>query len=189
MSKITICNRALGLLGERAITSLNDTDNERSVECKLHYEPSVRYLLARGRFAFSLDRATLVPDPQAPAFGFSTKHRLPTDPKYLTLFEINGYDECPFEYEIEGQFFLSNKDTIQIRYVKRVEEAQFTAEFEEALVSLLASRMALKLTGSSSTKQAHEVEAERLYLEAVTIDWSSRPPRKIYRQPGRAAFL
>lgn len=59
MSEVDLCNRALGLVGARAlINSLNDPV-QAAVQCKLHYTPTRKMLLRAAHWGFARRQLTL----------------------------------------------------------------------------------------------------------------------------------
>ncbi|MBE3143571.1 MAG: hypothetical protein IMZ61_06570 [Planctomycetes bacterium] len=92
----------------------------------------------------------------APSFEWDYQYYLPAD--FLRLkkvYEDDGTDEVDDRWEIEGKRILTNYDTCNIKYVRKVTDP---TEFEELFAEVLILRMAMKFinplakTGSDTLK-------------------------------------
>lgn len=147
-SEVDIVNSALIKIGEATLDSLNDTG--KAARLARQQYPLARRALLRGyRWNFAVERAVLAADETPPAFGFSTRYRLPAD--YLHLIgistgdeDLRNYTSTTFVYKLEGQYVLTgggsdDNGALNIFYTKDVENvALFDALFAEALAMWLA---------------------------------------------------
>jgi hypothetical protein len=148
-SVIEICNKALSLLGQKPIVSLEDDSNE-AFACRLHW-PLLRDEVLEGhRWNCVTTRASLARLSSAPAFGYTYQFQLPSDCLYITRTE----PECLFE--IEGRKLLTDETEVDIVYTKSEEDStKYSPQLAAAFSFLLASELAPGMTSSNS-------EAERL---------------------------
>lgn len=180
MTPVDICNMALGRLGEAKIISLDDASKPART-CKLFYEQTRDACLRAHRWNFAKDRATLSRLTADPAFGWEAAYTLPTD--CLRVLSLNGEtEEEGEEFDIEGRKLLTDSTSAQIVYIKKVTDSeQFDSLFCEALSALLASKVAVSLTGSQSRADDLRREYESLVKPAaVKVDASESKPRKSY---------
>ncbi len=146
----SICNLALGKLGEKRIMALSDS-SQAARFCTLFYEQTRDEILRSHAWNFATSRATLSELAAAPAFGWENQFALPSD--CLRVLQLNGYEELQARdlFEIEGRNLLTDEDTAEIKYTARITDAnQFDPLFIAALASLLASKLCVPLTGARS---------------------------------------
>ena len=158
----TICNLALGMLGQNAIMSLDDA-SQAARFCKQFYTHTRDAVLQTAQWNFAIKRASLSRLADAPISGWQYQYQLPTD--HLRVIELNGADvSARFgEFSIEGNRLLTDDDGAVIRYISRVEDANlFDALFIETLATKLASKLAKPLTGNAQEAQALTTELVRL---------------------------
>ena len=146
----SICNLALGRIGDERIMSLTDA-SQSARYCKLFYEQTRDEVLRSHLWNFAVVRTTLTALADAPDFGWDMQYQLPND--FLRLCQLNGWNSWePLDlYEIEGDKLLTDETTCQIRYIQRIKDASlFDSLFIEALSLKLASKIARPLTGTQS---------------------------------------
>lgn len=172
VSAVSICNRALQLLGSTSITSLTD-DNDRARAMNLAYEPVRRRELQVRRWRFSISRTSLPALAATPDSGYSYQYQVPND--FLRLIEggdlltpadlsdYRGAEEAL--YSIEGQAILTDIGApLSIRYLRDVTDtASFHPAFVEALSAALAAETCERITGSTAKLQ----ELRDMYREKV----------------------
>jgi hypothetical protein len=144
----TICNLALGKLGEKRIMSIDDNDPVAR-QCRLFYAQTRDEVLRAHRWNFAIKRITLVQLTAGPEFGWSYQYALPND--CLRVLQINGWEanERQDEWQGEGGNLLCDEDSVQLRYIGRIEDAAtFDPLFVEAITVKLASKLAQSITGS-----------------------------------------
>ena len=106
----------------------------------------------------------------APSFEWDYQYYLPEN--FLRLKKVHeddGTDEVDDRWEIEGRRILTNYDTCNIKYVRKV---TVPAEFEDLFVEVLILRCALKLTsplagtGTSARELKAGIQEELRYAES-----------------------
>jgi hypothetical protein len=146
----SICNLALGRIGDERIMSLNDA-SQSARYCKLFYSQTRDEVLRSHAWNFATARTTLTALADPPAFGWDLQYQLPND--FLRLCQLNSWDAWePLDlFELEGDKLLTNESKAEIKYIYRITDVSiFDTIFIEALSLKLASKIARPLTGSQS---------------------------------------
>lgn len=155
ITKISIINRALQILGNQSISSLNE--NSRGAKAMLRaYDSIFVSELSAHTWNFAIKRASLAADPTPPIFGKSRYFPLPADFLYLAPEETTYGNPNPRDFQIEGHSIVSSNDApLPIRYVSlSVTESEFSATFAEAFSCALAMATCEEITNSNSKLQS-----------------------------------
>jgi hypothetical protein len=160
---VSICNRALQLLGDEGIIALTD-DNNRGRAMATAY-PAVRDAeLRRRRWNFAKARASLAALITAPlGTQFTTEYQLPND--CLALRQVGDFDIGPDMsdyrsapngfFSVEGRKILANfSPPLFILYTAQVGSDLFDAAFAEALSARIAKETCYRITQSTEREQA-----------------------------------
>ncbi|MBV5325383.1 MAG: hypothetical protein J0626_09000 [Rhodospirillaceae bacterium] len=179
ISTVSICNRALDLLGADPITSLEDGSKAANL-CQRNFEPSADSVLRLYPWNAALRRARLPALSETPAWGYLYQYQLPQGPEpafCLRLLEIdNGSD-----YRVEGRRILADYAApLDILYIGRVTD---TATFDPLLAEAVAAKLAVHLAGNL-TESGSRIEAARNYLREILAQ-----AKAIDAQEGGAASL
>lgn len=120
--------------------------------------------------------ATIVPH-----YKWSFQYRLPED--FLRLREVYEYDcsypsncngkymndtscHCSDRYEIEGQYILTDYDTLNIQYVQKITDPdKFDILFRETLVLRLAMKLVPTLAGTKAPELTADIRDELFRAE------------------------
>lgn len=159
-TQTTIINRALQLLGYKAVGSIND--NDRGAKAMLRaYDSVLADELRAHHWNFALKRAVLPASATPPLFGKANYFPLPPD--FLDLapldptFGANGGGPISgppaiTDWQIEGMQIASDDPApINIRYItSSVTESMFDPNFSEAFAAKLATMCCEELTQSNS---------------------------------------
>ncbi len=151
-SIVSICNEALSLLAVDLIISLDD-DSVQAGLCKNLY-PGIRdAVLEDADWTFAIKRRTLAALVDAPDWGYTYQHQVPSD--CLRLIQVTDQPEFDinatyrFEWQKENDKIVSNGENIYIRYVRYVDDVNlFSPMFKQALSQRLAAEMAIPLAES-----------------------------------------
>ena len=162
ISTVSICNRALDLLGADPITSLEDGSKAANL-CQRNFEPSADSVLRLYPWNAALRRARLPALSDAPAWGYLYQYQLPQGPEpafCLRLLEIdNGSD-----YRVEGRRILADYAApLDILYIGRVTD---TTVFDPLLAEAVAAKLAVHLAGNL-TESGSRIAAARDYLRDI----------------------
>lgn len=197
-SEVDIVNRALSMLGEARITSLDD-NNKPARAMKARYALLRDAELSAYPWRFAVKRVQLAASTDTPAWGYSTIYDRPTDDlrpikvggAYVTANQIGVFyessgvhtDQNPYEI-IEGRIHTNLSAPLDYEYVSKVTDAgAFDPLFVEALAARLAEDAAEELTQSNSKKEYAAGKYRKVLSEARRVNSLYRPPRR--KEAGR----
>ena len=157
-SIVGVCNAALQLIkNSKQITSLEQGTKEANA-CEIIFDEMRDATLEVHNWNFATKRVKLAQLTDTPEFEWDYAYQLPSD--FLRVVSVHnnstGRDRIP--YKIENGEILSDAEDLFLRYVARVEDPNLMpATFRLALSKILASRLAVTLTGSASlSKEMYE---------------------------------
>lgn len=146
-SVVDICNKALSLLGQKTITSLDD-DSPEGLACRIHWPLLRDEVLRSHTWNCVKSRAALNQLSTAPAFGYSYQYQLPSDCLYPVKLEDDSF------FEIEGRKILTDASGANLHYiVSESDSTIYDAQLSAALSYLLAGELAPQMTSSNSESQ------------------------------------
>jgi len=173
-SETLLANMSLARLGSKQLTNLATDTSVEAIHCRTHYEQTRDSLLRSHWWRFAQARATLTEDTDTPAFGWDYQYVLPDDFfRLMWVFQDNVPPEnvTTYSYDIEGQRILSNQDTIQILYIKKVTDpTKFDPLFVEVLTLSLAIKLVMPLSQDKVLARELRDELEGLMSRVRTID-------------------
>lgn len=147
MSKVSIVNKALSLLGANRITSLSDGTLEAQCANNI-YEQSLRSVLSECGWKFATKRQTLNMLDSQPAWaedGMCNYFQLPAD-----FVEIFGVRDDSVDWDREGQRILTNATSFAIKYVYYCDNTNlYPPYFVDAFACKLAADMCYDITNSN----------------------------------------
>jgi hypothetical protein len=179
-TQTTIVNRALQLLGYKAIGSITDNDRGAKAMNRAYY-PTLESTLRSNYWSFAVTRAVLPALATAPAFGKANYFATPAD--YIMIapadanqnyqfnaipmvpVKLNAYNDWQIEM-FNGQIVIASDQPapLQLRYISsNVTESMFDPMFSEGLSACLAMATCEELT-QSNTKLA---DAKAAYAAAM----------------------
>ncbi len=156
-SNTIICNAALGRIGAQRINNFEDASDSKpeAIQCRTHFEMTRDSLIRSHYWRFASARATLSQDTDVPAFEWDIQFILPEDFLRFKSF----YDDVPGQktrhsFAIEGLRLLTNDNTCQIRYIRKITDpSKFDPLFVEVFVLLLADKLIGPLAGGDKDIQ------------------------------------
>lgn len=175
-SETALCNQALARIGAKRI---NDLDTDQSVNaghCREHYTQTRDALLRSHWWRFALDRKALSQDTNDPDFEWDNQFFLPND--FFRLHSLFGDDNTRNRnvyrtFAIEGDKILTNESSVNMRYVKKVEDtAKFDPLFTEVLVLQLAVKLIMPISQNSKTLELLLRQLVPLMATVRTVDKS-----------------
>lgn len=144
---IEVCNSAITKVGGQSILSIDDNTTEARI-CKLRFAPCRKIVIRRHPWNFAIDRVVTAPEVGSPAFGYTYKHPFPAT--LLRVLEVG----CDVPYRIEGRYILADSDSLDLKYLKDVEDPTTWDElFGEALACYLAWDIAYKITQKQGVRE------------------------------------
>lgn len=180
-TQTTIINRALQLLGYKAVSSISQNDRGAKA-MNVAYQPVLEAMLRENFWGFSIQRATLAASATQPAFGKGNYFPLPGDFLMIAPPDQNAnvgigagaipagliprvpnvglaYSDWQIEIMPNGTKAIASDDAgpIYLRYVTRnVIEGNFDPNFTEAFAACLAMDTCEQLTQSNAKLQTLE---------------------------------
>ncbi|QNQ09249.1 hypothetical protein [Sphingomonas alpina] len=165
-----IVNGALAELGStEKITSIDDPTSNSAKRAFAVWPEVLLDLLSRHPWNFALRRAELNVATATPAFGYERQFQLPSGcVRWLPA----ARDDDDFEEaEREGNFLLTNADTLRIRYIALIDDVTvWPPAFVRAMTLMLAAAMAEGVTQSEGIKDRLAQRAEDQIAKAKRID-------------------
>lgn len=155
-SEVSICNKALQLLGEDGITSLDDRTNKAEL-CKLNY-PTLRDAVIEARmwrFALirkkseSSNRPGEVVEDGYPEWGDFYVHNIPDGMAqvFRCYKEMVTDDDAQIDWQREGDYILTPESLIYVWGVRHITDTRkFSPLFVEALAARIAAELAIPIT-------------------------------------------
>ena len=174
ISNTDICNIALSDIGAQGIADLDSDSSTPAIQCRLHFEPTRDALIRSHYWRFAAARQSLSQDTVDPDFQFDSQFILPVDFMYLkSVFGDNeSFNEnTRITFAIEGQRLLTNEDSVDIRYIRKVTDP---TEFDPLFVQVFAKQLALKLVSlagaNSKIRESLKDDLKRLMPQVRALD-------------------
>ena len=148
-SEVAITNMALTMLGADRITSMTES-NERANVCNTVFDMTRDEALQEHPWIFATEIQTLALLSSTNLTAWTYKYQIPASPKYLgtqDLMDTSGTIWENVSYEIIGDVLYTELEDARIRYTKQETNPQnFSAKFDTYLATLLASKVAFRIT-------------------------------------------
>lgn len=173
VSETSICNQSLGRIGSKRIVNVETDTSLEAILCRLHYEPTRDALQRSHFFRFTRDRVALVQDTTDPDFEWDNQFILPDDfIRFRSTEEETGATSRKNRHAIEGQLFLTNFSSVNLRYIKKVTDPTlFDSLFTEVFVLLLADKLIGPLAGGDPRIQKKiDAALEKLTPKVFAVD-------------------
>ncbi len=140
VTETSIVNIALRRLGLEAIENLSDENNRAEVMNDLYHQVR-KATLEEFLWPFAIKRKSLCLDAgEIPAFEYTKAHELPCD--YIRA--ISEFDDNT--YVREGEFILSDSDTIKLKYISDVTDpTKFNPLFTKVFYLMLSMEASYSL--------------------------------------------
>ena len=165
LSETEICNLALLRVGQPVIGDITEA-SDPAITCRKFYTETRDELLRQHPWNFAMGRKELAASTTTPDFEFTYSFPLPADClRVLSLYYTD------YEWVIEGKNLLTNLDTVQIKYIKRITDSGiFPPDFTEALSIKLAQKIAAYVTQNLKLSQLLYEEFEMVLARAKAAD-------------------
>lgn len=177
LTSVALCNRALTLLGEAPITSLEEESAPSQIANTI-YEMVLDSALAAHPWRFATKEAVLSKLTDAPVDkSWAHQYLLPGD--YISVHSVGrspGFSGNLAAYQIFGdRIYANTADGLVVEYVARPPESEFPPHFTKYLVYQLASDMAIAITENVDKWDVFRRLAERESALAHHIDSRQTP--------------
>ena len=160
-NRTTIINKSLLLIGEEMISSEGDGSKNSDIASEL-IDICIETALSEHDWLFARKRVIVALSAETPPFGYEYKFLLPDDFNHIV---VEDGDE--FVFREEGGYLLSESDELELLYVANITNLElFPPKFEDAVVTLLASKMAYAITGSPQVAAGMEQLYEKRLVKA-----------------------
>ncbi|ENW15624.1 hypothetical protein L313_2807 [Acinetobacter haemolyticus CIP 64.3 = MTCC 9819] len=168
VTRVSICNAALRMIGERVIASF-DEDTELAEHCRDIYDQTRRSILRDHPWSCARKRTILSPVSTHPSFGYNHAFPLPKD--YILI--VDPGTNC---YEVESRHILANTNKIRLVYIfDNDNEDTWDSMLSEAMSLKLASKMCKPITGSDAAGETAEYNYQKLIKRARSVNAQERP--------------
>jgi hypothetical protein len=188
---LSICSDALILLGAAPLSSFTE-GTDAAQACDRLYPDLRDSLLSRYPFSWSYIKVQLGRLSNTPINEFKYAYGLPGNmlSGVQAVFETSSTNQQPINdgWEIYGQEFYTNLESVYIDYQESVDESKMPHYFVQLLRTALASELAITITDQSTKADyfrtlAFGTPGENgrggLFREAVNIDSRGRLPQII----------
>jgi hypothetical protein len=168
-SPVSVCNKALALLGANTILSLNDNQTE-AIVCKAAYEAVRDKVLEDRAWTFATGRQILDPDSVAPPFGYARRFLIPST--WIRIFKADNPNlNGKLKWEREGDYILCNEMQVFATFIQRVDDiSKWSPAAIDAFSYLLASEMSLPITENRALMETYRAIYDNLIIDAGATD-------------------
>lgn len=171
-SAVDIVNGALTKIGVSPINSLDDEGQVTLIVNSRFYDV-LDALIVDYPWNFAVSRQELARSTSSPESGYAYKYALPSD----CLHVVEEVNEYPFVVEEDG-FLLSDGPTIEIVYLKRIEDmSKLPPYFREVFSYRLAEEICYALTGDLDNQDRIAVRANQVHRAAKVRDAQEGTPK------------
>lgn len=155
-TKLLLYNRALLMVGERALTSVDEDVEARRLLDVVWDTGGVDICISEGQWNFAMRSVRIDFDPSLePDFGFKRAFTKPVDHILTSAFCSDEFFRVPhLRYVDEVDFWYCELDEIFVRYISNDpdyggDRGSWPAMFTEFVAAHFASAIVLKLTGDA----------------------------------------
>lgn len=168
ITAIDICSKALLLVGANAIQSFEDGSRESSL-CSSIYGTIKQTLLSNRLWSFSIEQRDLAQLVESPLRDWKYFYAIPND--VLRIKKVSGSKN----FQIFKNGLGSNDASLSVDCQVDVAESEMPYYFQTALISELASKLAVSLLGDQSKYELFAKMAQRDLINARLADAQNRP--------------
>lgn len=168
-SVVDICNDAIGRVGGRGITSLEDEATEAR-ECKKKFPIYRDMLLEEFDWRFATQRFELAANVDEPVYEYGYSFTLPS--QVMRVLNASDGSDTAIEWQAEGRTILTGYEgPLYVKAIVRVDDPTvWPALFRDALSYRLAAEICVPLSGDKSLYQFLDAKAEMLVKRAQNRD-------------------
>ncbi len=177
MTKTDVCNLALAKIGDKRITSIDNPNDENARTAKLHYGQARDELLRAAFWSFATTGVDLVAEAAedvttAQLAGYAYALALPAD--FLKLEKLTSdfgkIDSFRLKRANGKRCVLCDTEAPVLSYVQRIDDPEeYDPLFTAALITLLASKMARRISGSEQLETTLLQRYESVDLPAARV--------------------
>jgi len=173
LDAVSICNRALTFLGVSNITSLTDDSKEARACSQVFYECFWEFL-GEADWSFATKTKKLTNNGNTPTDGYAYEFDLPPD--FLRGLQDTSKTVAETEdWEFVGSTIHANEPEITLTYIHAtLTLMDIPAKARAALAYLIASQIAVSLTGSTELASLSYQLYEKTLTDALSADAGMR---------------
>lgn len=180
-SSVAYVNRALTLLGENEVNSLDAGESPEAATAAILYEATREEMLGGFDWGFARRTVDLAQLTASPAEPWTYQYALPDD--FLLLREITpggtNYQLVADEEPPHQQRLVSHQTSVRLTYTANLSEGLFPPYFQAALVAKLAAVMAGPIAEDDNKELKYERLSMKLERTARVTDYNQTPARAI----------
>lgn len=180
---VDVCNRALTMLGEDPITSVQVPYDVTSGYCHDVYEITVCSELAKFDWSFAKGFAQLSPLADRSLNDWTYCYQLPND-----CLEVRRTDIPEDRWEVYDDLVGYDNTPLSLYYTRRSAERFWKAYFVDAVSLLLASPLAVAIQSDRSAAADFAVRGELAMADARVRDYQANPARLLAGDGGISAI-
>ena len=148
VSKVSIINKALTLVGAEPIVNITDSSEQARVISRV-YELALRGVLSECRWNFATKRVLLSLVTDTLDWYYSSENESYVYNKPADVIRIFSTNDEDATWREEGDYIISNTSGLGIKYVYYLDDAtKFPIFFMDALIDRLASDVAYRIVNS-----------------------------------------
>jgi len=152
MNQVEVCNMALGWLGAKFITSVDDDTTEAKL-CKALWNGTRDAVLEAREWSFAVKRqGPLAADVTEPAYYWSKQFQIPSTT--LRVLRCQDTDGESIDWQREGSYVVCDEDALYMITLERVEDVSaWSTLFCHALAARLAADMTVALVDNAALQE------------------------------------
>ncbi len=189
LSGVELVNRALDLIAEAPIASLDAPNSNAVRTANRWYKPTVGWLLERHHWNLATVRAPLALLANTRSREWLYAYRRPGDAAFVKSIVpadgsgLVGYYHAlasslqPARFERVGETIFSSVPAAAVDYVPyTLDETQFTEEFADIIVLMLASRFAVPIAKKTAMEEKYRTMATQALDSAIARNRNESEP-------------
>ena len=171
ISRVTLCNMALGLIGGEMISSITAPSTEAERKCALFIDQAIEETLRLYPWNCAVKRSALAELATAPAWGYGHAFALPDD-------YVRGLwgDYADIDFKIVGDELHTDEATFNLEYIARIGPDRMDGTLLACVIAKLAEYLAFAVTNSANMAELMQKRFEMALTKACIADAQEGTP-------------
>lgn len=162
VSKTSLCNKALTIVGAAPITNITDDTNNARILNRV-YEIARRSILSECCWSFAATRATLTLSADTMPWSYDEEAYVYVRPS--TVIRIFDVSDPYAQWREEGDYIISDTNSLGIKYVYDLDDpSKYSASFTEAFIDKLCSDICFMILNSATKAEGYLAKYEKVSL-------------------------